>query len=110
MRYLIVIAALLMVVGCAGRASSVSPVAVSTLEFKHLACEDTKALLSQKTAEQNALTRKQNNAATADAVGVFLILLPLGSVFGADVEGELAQVKGEVNALRRAIGMNCVIK
>ncbi|MDA0359354.1 MAG: hypothetical protein O2835_09325 [Proteobacteria bacterium] len=40
----------------------------------------------------NALTKQQNNAATDDAASVFLFALPLGSVFGADVEGELATV------------------
>jgi hypothetical protein len=52
---------------------------------------------------ENALTRQQNNAATADAVGVFLLLVPAGSVFGGNVEGELAQAKGEVMALERAV-------
>ena len=41
------------------------------------------------------------------AVGVFFVLLPVGSIFGADVSGELAEVKGEVNALERAIAQNC---
>tara|TARA_B110001450_G_C17262813_1_gene336209 strand:+ start:357 stop:521 length:165 start_codon:yes stop_codon:yes gene_type:complete len=53
------------------------------------------------------LTRKQNNAATGDSVGVLFLLLPVGSIFGADVSGELAEVKGEVNALERAVVQNC---
>ena len=64
-------------------------------------------MLSQKQAAQNALTKSQNNAATGDAVGVFLVLLPVGSIFGADVEGELAQAKGEVMALQGAVTINC---
>lgn len=62
---------------------------------------------SQKQAQKNALTNAQNNAATGDAVGVFLLLLPVGSIFGADKEGELAQAKGEVMALQGAISINC---
>ena len=49
-------------------------------------------MLAQKQAQMNALTKQQNNAATGDAASVFLFSLPLGSVFGADVEGELATV------------------
>jgi hypothetical protein len=49
-------------------------------------------MLAQKQAQMNALTKQQNNAATGDAASVFLFALPLGSVFGADVEGELAPV------------------
>ena len=35
------------------------------------------------------------------------MLLPLGSVFRADVEGDLALAKDEVNALERAVSINC---
>jgi hypothetical protein len=38
---------------------------------------------------------------------VFLVLLPLGSVFGADVEGQLGQSKGETLALKRSIRSRC---
>lgn len=64
-------------------------------------------MLAQKKATMNALVRDQNNAATGDAVGVFFVLLPIGSIFGADVEGELAQAKGEVMALQGAVTINC---
>ncbi|MBT4626349.1 MAG: hypothetical protein HOC63_06620 [Rhodospirillales bacterium] len=58
--------------------------------------------------EKNSLPlQEKNNAATGDAVAVFITLLPLGSIFGADKEGELAQAKGEVLALEGAISINC---
>lgn len=93
--------------GCASRASSVAPVAVPSSNYAGLSCDETKTMLSQKQASQSALTRSQNNAATGDAVGVFLLLVPVGSVFGADVQGELAQAKGEVMALQGAVSINC---
>jgi len=97
----------IVIAGCAGRASTIPPVPVSSGEFAGISCEDTKSLLEVKVKAESALTRQQNNAALGDTVGVFLVLLPLGSVFGADVEGELAQAKGEVVALRRAVVRNC---
>jgi hypothetical protein len=102
-----VVAACALVTACAGRANSVAPVAVSATEYAGLSCADTRAALANARERENALTRQQNNAATADAAGVFLVLLPLGSVFGGDVSGELAQAKGEVNALERAMQLNC---
>jgi len=93
--------------GCATRASGVAPVSVSAVEFQGLTCEETRSRLASARERENALTRQQNNAATADAVSVFLFLVPLGSVFGADKEGELAEAKGEVNALERAVDINC---
>jgi hypothetical protein len=95
------------VAGCAGRASSVAPVAVPSSNYAGLSCADTRTMLAQKQATMNALVRDQNNAATGDAVGVFFVLLPIGSIFGADVEGELAQAKGEVMALQGAVTINC---
>jgi len=93
--------------GCASRSSSVAPVAVPSANYAGLSCDETKVMLEQKTGEMHALTRKQNNAATADTVFVTLLLLPLGSIFGADIEGELAQSKGEVMALKGAVTQNC---
>lgn len=92
---------------CASRASSIAPVSVSATEYASLTCDETRYELSEARTRENALTRRQNNAATTDAATVFLVLLPLGSVFGADVSGELAQAKGEVSALERAVTINC---
>jgi len=108
----IVIVAALIAVGfstsaCATRASGVAPVAVSAMDYSSLGCEQTRAQLETTRAKVDALSRRQNNAAVADAASVFLLLLPLGSVFGAGVEGELAQAKGEQIALERSIMQRC---
>jgi hypothetical protein len=92
---------------CASRANSIAPVSVSATEYAALSCAETRDELRTARERENILVRRQNNAATADAAGVFLVLLPLGSVFGSDVSGELAQAKGEVNALERAVTLNC---
>ncbi|MDP3747784.1 MAG: hypothetical protein Q8Q88_12135 [Phenylobacterium sp.] len=93
--------------GCATRASSVAPVSISANEYSTLNCADSRAEANAARERAFALSRRQNNAATADAAAVFLFLLPLGSVFGADVSGELAQAKGEVLALDRRVRMAC---
>jgi len=104
---ILTLSAALGVCSCASRAASIAPVSISSSDYAALSCDDTRGELTVAREKQNALTRQQNNAATADAAGVFLLLLPLGSVFGADVEGELAQAKGEVLALERALSSNC---
>ena len=93
--------------GCASRPDAIAPADVSATEYQGLNCSQTTSLLSEK---RNALTeaeRQQNRAATGDALGVFLVLVPLGTVFGEDNEGVVAQYKGEVAALERALAMNC---
>ena len=105
--YVAIILSSLAIAGCASRADSIAPTAIPSANYRGLECEETKVALEQKRAKKYALTNQQNNAATGDAVGVFFILLPLGSIFGADKEGELAQAKGEVLALEGAVTINC---
>lgn len=93
--------------GCASRADSIAPIAMPSSNYKGLSCEDTKIALTEARSRQNELTGSQNNAAIGDAVGVLFVLLPVGSIFGADKEGQLAQVKGEVLALQGAVPINC---
>ena len=106
-RILLITITAFVIAGCASRANSVAPASVSAVEYANMSCEETTGALSDARERENALTRKQNNAATADTASVFLVLLPLGSVFGGDVAGELAEAKGEVGALERAVDINC---
>lgn len=92
---------------CATRASSVAPISVSAAEYSYLGCQDARAELATAQQKEFSLTRKQNNAATEDAAAVFLFALPLGSVFGQDVSGELAQAKGERLALQHRVEIAC---
>ena len=105
--YAVIVLLSLAIAGCSSRASSVPPTAIPSANYKGLSCDETKVMLEQKRAKQIALVNSQNNAATGDAIFVFLTLLPLSSIFGGDVEGELAQAKGEVLALEGAVSINC---
>jgi hypothetical protein len=108
MKYALVFAASAMALsGCATRASSVAPVSISASEYSTLSCSEAQAQRDAAYLKRAALERRQNNAALADVAAVALVALPLGSVFGADVEGELAQAKGEALALERATKIAC---
>tara|TARA_R110002124_G_scaffold173690_4_gene341313 strand:- start:8037 stop:8378 length:342 start_codon:yes stop_codon:yes gene_type:complete len=97
----------MLTVGCAGRASSIAPTAIASTDYSNMSCEASREALVGARAREAALARRQNRAATVDAAGVALLFLPLGSVFGGDVAGELAQAKGEVAALERHIVNRC---
>lgn len=97
----------MVITACASRANSVAPVAVASSDYQSVSCDDARSLLVGARATESSLTRRQNNAATGDAVGVLLVLLPIGSIFGSDVSGELAAAKGEVIALERRIITGC---
>ena len=93
--------------GCASRASSIAPVAVTATDYSAMPCDRAREELAATNTRVDALSRRQNNAALADAAGVFLLLIPVGSVFGGGVEGELARAKGEQAALERNIQTRC---
>lgn len=89
-------------VACAKSPSSIAPTAISSAEYDHLSCGQLNSELSKVDAQLAAATAKQNAAQTMDAVGVFLILIPVSALAG-DAEGEVAQYKGEQQAVRRSI-------
>lgn len=98
---------MLMITACASRPDAIAPTNVSAADYAGLSCEETNALLAEKREALRETERQQNRAATGDAIGVFLVLLPVGSLLGEDNEGLVAQYKGEVAALERALSGNC---
>lgn len=84
---------------CAKRPDAIVPVDIPMAAYSNLSCE---ALAQEYLKEQNnlaALSKQQNSAATGDAVGVFLVGVPMSSVAGGDKEGQIAVSKGKVNTL-----------
>jgi hypothetical protein len=92
---------------CATRASGVVPMSISAMEYANLSCSQTRTALDGAREREITLSKQQNNAATMDAVGVFLLAVPASSLFGGNKEGELARAKGEVRALEGALQSNC---
>ncbi|MBW9062360.1 hypothetical protein JNB71_03415 [Rhizobium herbae] len=100
---IVALAFALAVVGCAKRPDAIVPVDIPMAAYTNLGCP---ALVQELLKEQNnlaALSKQQNQAATGDAVGVFLIGVPTSSTFGGDKEGQVAVSKGKVNAINSAI-------
>jgi type IV pilus biogenesis protein CpaD/CtpE len=105
---IVLAAAATLVAGCARRPDAITPVAIPVAAYQNLDCRQ----LAQETIRENeilaALSEQQNSAATGDAVGVFLLGVPLSSTFGGDKEGQVAVSKGKVNALEAAMqSKNC---
>ena len=90
-------------IGCAKRPQAIAPVVAPTSQYSNLSCNQLTQKLDQERQAFDALSREQNNAATADMVGVFLIAIPLGSVVGQDKEGEVAVVKGKILSIENEI-------
>jgi hypothetical protein len=99
--------AAILLTSCASRPDSIAPTQVSATEYEGLSCNDTTSMLAEKRDLLRQSESQQNRAATGDALGVFLLFVPVSTVFGGDNEGMVAQYKGEVLALERALAMNC---
>lgn len=85
---------------CAQKADNIAPAAMSSVRYDAWSCSQ---LGRERAHIDEALPRvsaQQDSAATQDAVMVFLIGVPTS---GGGVPGEVARLKGEQEAVRRAM-------
>ena len=104
------IGAAVLATGCANRPGAIAPSYVPHVKYMSFTCSQ----LHIKTVElQEALrniSAAQDSAATTDAITVFLFLIPASALTGGDLEGAVAVAKGELAAIRTAIGIKCTGK
>ena len=93
------IAAVLAISACAKNPDAIPPVAVSSSAFDGVSCARAKSERNQLGNELMALESTQRNAVVGDAVGVFLIGVPMSSLTGGDKAGEIGSAKGQILAL-----------
>lgn len=92
---LITIAAL---TACAPSPDSIAPVGMAGA-YSGLSCASAASALSVERANLQALSSAQREAAVGDAIGVFIIGIPIGSLTGGNKAGDIAASKGKVLAL-----------
>lgn len=108
MRVRLITAAALVVIStaCAKRPDAIAAVDIPATAYTHLDC----IALSQESLKlQQALSelaKQQTKAADGDAIGVFLIGVPLSSAGGADKEALIATTKGKIAAVENAARQN----
>lgn len=102
MRSFLLVSSLLALAACAQRPDAISPVSMGNA-FVSVPCRDAHGMLQEERHNLNALSQQQNSAATGDAIGVFLIGVPMSSVGGGDKAGEIATSKGKVVALENRL-------
>lgn len=100
MKKLLVFTALTALVGaCAPRPDAIAPISMPDSMYSGMSCERAKQEYSKTANTLGALEKKQNDAATGDAVGVFLLGVPASSLTGGDKSGQIATEKGKKIAL-----------
>jgi hypothetical protein len=104
MKYqIITLAVALTLTACAKRPDAIVPVEIPMAAYTNLNCEGLGRELSVERGTLSAVSKAQHDAATGDAMGVFLIGVPMSSTFGGDKEGQVAVSKGKVNAIEASM-------
>jgi len=88
--------------GCAKNPESIAPMAMPVNAYSGLSCDQLGAEYQRSSISLLAVEGQQRQAVTGDAMGVFLIGVPVSSLTGSDKAGEVAQRKGEVIAIQAA--------
>ena len=98
MKRLFALAALPLIAACAQSPSSIQPVSMGNA-FAAVDCASARNMLAEEREKLAALESQQNAAVAGDALGVFLIGVPMSSLSGGDVSGHIAASKGKIISL-----------
>lgn len=90
--------AALAVSACAQSPSAIQPVSM-TGAYDETSCSKARVLMVEEQERLAALSSQQSGAVAGDAIGVFLIGVPVSSLTGNDKAGDIATSKGKINAL-----------
>jgi hypothetical protein len=87
---------------CANRPDTIRASHVSHEKFASLDCPELASRMAGARSDLAKVSQMQNEKANSDAVGVFLLGIPFSKLSG-DHEGEVARLKGEVEAIDTAM-------
>jgi hypothetical protein len=96
--FLPALAATAILAACAQSPDAIAPVSMAGA-YDGLSCEAARSALVAERQNLASLSAAQSSAVAGDAVGVFLIGVPVSSLSGGDKEGLIAVSKGKVLAL-----------
>ncbi|WP_245256691.1 hypothetical protein [Hyphomicrobium denitrificans] len=92
----------LFVSACAKSPDSIAPAYISEVGYQNWSCPQLAEESNRLSAALSSASIQQENARTNDTVGVILIGLPVSSLSGDNIAPEIARLKGETEAVRKA--------
>jgi hypothetical protein len=98
---LVLIAASVLVTGCANRPESISASYISHERFIDNDCSKLATIMGDARADLQKFSNMQNSQANTDAATVFFVLIPASQLSG-DYEADVAKYKGMVEAIETA--------
>ena len=101
----------LTIAGCAKAPESISASYVSEVGYQSWSCAQLATEQQRLSSAYATAAQQQEKARTNDVVGVLLIGLPVSSLSGDNIAPEIARLKGEQEAVRKAmIAKKCELK
>lgn len=101
-RVFIVLALAGAVSGCAKRPGAIAASAVPVETYLALDCQAIERDLSAERQALASMSAQQTSAANADAIGVFMIGIPVASLTDGDNAAAIALSKGKIQSLEAA--------
>lgn len=93
---------------CATPPDRIAASAYPTDGYRNMECPALLAEQASKKSELLSLEAAQRATVNSDAVGVFLVGIPIGSLGGGDVETQVSVAKGQLEAINQTIwSSNC---
>ncbi len=90
--------ALPLLAACAQSPSAIQPVSMAGA-YTGISCTEARQMLTAEQQTLTALSAAQQGAVAGDAIGVFLVGVPMSSLTGGDKAGDIATSKGKILAL-----------
>lgn len=88
--------------GCASRPENIRPAYASEMTYNGWTEQQMIEEQERLKAALSSASEQQHKTRANDTAGVLLLGLPISSMTGRGVEGEIARLKGELEALRKA--------
>ena len=88
-----------MVCGCAARPEKIAPNYVNAANYQSWTCQQLGNEDARLSAAYSLAAREQRSTRRSDTWGVVLVGLPIGSISGGRVNGEIADLKGQLIAI-----------
>jgi hypothetical protein len=107
-RTIAAVAATAISAGCAKAPESIAPAYVSTVPYSTWSCKQLGEEAQRIDAAYATAATQQKQARGNDIAGVILIGLPVSSLSGDNIAPQIAQLKGEQEAVHKSmIAKNC---
>ena len=102
MKFKLIAITALTLAACAKQPDAVEPTKFDHKPYMPMSCKALTAKQVEGRQAVESLSARQKKAADNDALGVFLLGLPLASMSGGDPEAQLSIAKGQLNAIEMA--------